>query len=53
MKYDAGVDLRFFIRKAVVRIGVAGSDETIQVVAMFGQPFLCESLCSSEGSNRC
>ncbi len=39
MKYDAGVDLRFFIRKAVVRIGVARSDETIQVVAMFGQPF--------------
>lgn len=39
LKYDVGVDLRFFVRKAVVRVGVAASEETVQVVAMFGQPF--------------
>ncbi len=39
MHYDAGIDLRFFVRHAVVRVGIAGSDESVQVVAMFGQPF--------------
>ncbi len=39
MKYDVGFDLRFMIRKAVVRIGVAVSDEAVQTVAMFGHPF--------------
>ncbi|MBC2601132.1 BamA/TamA family outer membrane protein [Puniceicoccus vermicola] len=39
LHYDAGIDLRFFVRNAVVRIGAAFSEETMQFVAMFGQPF--------------
>jgi len=39
MQFDAGIDLRFMIRKAVVRIGVAVSDQAVQTVAMFGHPF--------------
>ena len=39
LHYDTGIDLRFFLHNSVVRLGFAISEESYQVVAMFGQPF--------------
>ena len=39
MHYDVGIDIRVMVRKAIGRLGIAVSDETVQVVAMFGHPF--------------
>jgi len=39
LHFDMGIDLRFFVRNSVVRVGAAVAAESWQFVAMIGQPF--------------